>query len=152
VQLIDTANAAQGSGVTVDGTPAPPFFSGTGARDIALALTSGSQIATAPAGEPPASRNIGNLQALRDALAINGPAKSADALLFDISSAISARSVTRDALRTLADSAQVALTVETGVDLDQEATNLLRYQQMFQASGRVIQTASDIFDTILGLR
>jgi flagellar hook-associated protein 1 FlgK len=89
---------------------------------------------------------------LRDALAINGPAKSADALLFDISSAISARSVTRDALRTLADSAQVALTVETGVDLDQEATNLLRYQQMFQASGRVIQTASDIFDTILGLR
>lgn len=151
VQLIDTANTAQASGVALDGTPAPPFFTGSNARDIALALTSGSQIATAPAGEAAGSRNIGNLQALRDALLTDGPAKSADALLFALSSAISARSVTRDALRTLADSAQVALAAETGVDLDQEAANLLRYQQLFQASGRVIQTAADIFDTILGI-
>ncbi len=151
VQLIDTANAAQASGVSTDGTAAPPFFSGSNARDIALALTSGSQIATAPAGEAAGSRNVGNLQALRDALLVDGPAKSADALLFDLSSAISAREVTRDALRTLADSAQVALSAETGVDLDQEAANLLRYQQLFQASGKVIQTAADIFDTILGI-
>ncbi|QZH76282.1 MAG: flagellar hook-associated protein FlgK [Erythrobacter sp.] len=151
VQLIDTANAAQASGVSTDGTAAPPFFSGSNARDITLALSGGEQVATAPAGDAAGSRNIGNLQALRDALLVDGPAKSADALLFDLSSAISARTVTRDALRTLADSAQVALTAETGVDLDQEAANLLRYQQMFQASGKVIQTAADIFDTILGI-
>ena len=76
---------------------------------------------------------------------------AADRLLFDLSSAIDARSVTRDALRTVADSAQLALSQETGVDLDQEAANLLRFQQAFQANGRVIQAAADVFDTILGI-
>ncbi|MDF1836215.1 MAG: flagellar basal body rod C-terminal domain-containing protein, partial [Alteraurantiacibacter sp. bin_em_oilr2.035] len=128
------------------------FFSGSGADDIALALSSGAQIATAPAGAPADSRDIANLQALRDALSNSGPAQGADALLFRLSSAIDARSVTRGALSTIADSAQAALQAETGVDLDQEATDLLRYQQAFQANGKVIQAAADIFDTILGLR
>ncbi|WP_120077721.1 flagellar hook-associated protein FlgK [Aurantiacibacter odishensis] len=151
VQVMDTLNTAQANGTAPDGSAGQPFFSGTGAADMALALTSGSQIATAPAGSPAGSRDIGNLQALRDALSNGGPAQSADTLLFGLSSAIDARSVTRDVLRTIADTAQVALATETGVDLDQEATNLLRYQQAFQANGRVIQAASDIFDTILGI-
>ena len=151
VQVIDTLNTAQASGTAPDGSAGQPFFSGTGAADMALALTSGSQIATAPAGSPAGSRDIGNLQALRDALSNGGPAQSADTLLFGLSSAIDARSVTRDALRTIADTAQVALSNKTGVDLDQEATNLLRYQQAFQANGRVIQAAADVFDTILGI-
>src|SRR5690606_23705469 len=123
----------------------------TGAADVALALTSGSQIATAPAGAGAGSRETGNLQALRDALANGGPASAADAMLFKLSSAIGARTVTRDALSTIADTADVALTAETGVDLDQEAANLLKYQQMFQASGKVMQAAADIFDTLLGI-
>lgn len=150
-RVINTLNTAQSSGSAADGSAGQPFFSGSGASDIALALTSTGQIATAPAGEPAGSRNIGNLQALRDALSTNGPASEADALLFNLSSAIGARSVTRDALQTIADTAQIALSAETGVDLDQEATNLLRYQQAFQANGRVIQAAADIFDTILGI-
>ncbi len=150
-QVITIANTAQASGAAQDGTAGQPFFSGSGASDIALALTDGAQIATAPAGAPANSRDTSNLQALRDVFANGGPAKSADSLLFGLSSAIDARSVTRDALSTIADSAQAALQVETGVDLDQEATNLLRYQQAFQANGKVIQTAADIFDTILGL-
>lgn len=149
--LITRANTAQGTGIAPDGSAGQPFFSGTGAADIALALTSGNQIATAPAGAGVGSREIGNLQALRDALAIGGPASATDALLFKLSSAIGARTITRDALQTIADTAGVALSAETGVDLDQEAANLLRYQQQFQASGRVMQTAADIFDTLLGI-
>lgn len=150
-QVITIANTAQANGAAQDGSGGQPFFSGSGASDISLALTDGAQIATAAAGSPADSRDSSNLQALRDALSNGGPAKSADSLLFGLSSAIDARSVTRDALFTIADSAAAALQVETGVDLDQEATNLLRYQQAFQANGKVIQTAADIFDTILGL-
>ncbi len=150
-QVITLTNTAQASGAALDGSAGQPFFAGAGAADIALALTDGAQIATAPAGSPANSRDTSNLQALRDALANGGPAQTADSLLFGLSSAIDARSVTRDALRTIADSAGAALQAETGVDLDQEATNLLRYQQAFQANGKVIQTAADIFDTILGL-
>ncbi len=149
--VISTLNTAQASGSAADGSAGQPFFIGTGAANISVALTGTAQIATAAAGSPAGSRDISNLQALRDALATGGPASQADAVLFNLSSAISARSVTRDALRTIADTAQIALSAETGVDLDQEAANLLRYQQAFQANGRVIQAAADIFDTILGL-
>lgn len=40
---------------------------------------------------------------------------------------------------------------ESGVNLDEEATNLLRYQQAYQASGRVMQAVSDMFDVLISL-
>ncbi|MFL6676033.1 MAG: flagellar hook-associated protein FlgK [Massilia sp.] len=38
-----------------------------------------------------------------------------------------------------------------GVNLDEEATNLLKYQQAYQAAGKVMQIASTIFDTLLSI-
>ncbi|VVT01607.1 flagellar hook-associated protein FlgK [Erythrobacter sp. EC-HK427] len=145
------ANDAQASGTARDGSPGAPMFSGSTAGTITMVLANGDALATAPAGAAAGSRDIGNLQALRDALANGGPAAQTDALLYGLSSAISTRSATRDALRTIADTAQTALSAETGVDLDQEAANLVRLQQAFEANGRVIQVAADIFDTLLGM-
>ena len=39
----------------------------------------------------------------------------------------------------------------SGVNLDEEAANLLRYQRAYQAAGRVIQVANTLFDTLLSL-
>ncbi|MGI4858368.1 MAG: flagellar hook-associated protein FlgK [Janthinobacterium lividum] len=39
----------------------------------------------------------------------------------------------------------------SGVNLDEEAANLMQYQQMYQANSKVIQTAGTLFDTILEL-
>ncbi|NHZ60988.1 flagellar hook-associated protein FlgK [Massilia genomosp. 1] len=39
----------------------------------------------------------------------------------------------------------------SGVNLDEEATNLLKYQQAYQAAGKVMQMASTLFDTILSI-
>ena len=39
----------------------------------------------------------------------------------------------------------------SGVNLDEEAANLLRYQQAYQASGRMMQIASALFETVLDL-
>jgi flagellar hook-associated protein 1 FlgK len=150
--LITRANSAQASGIDPAGNPGQPLFAGTGAADIALALADGAGLATAPAGAGPNSRNTANLEAMRAAMANNGPAQASDRILFELSSAIGGRTITRDALRTIANTAGVALTSETGVDLDAEAANLLRFQQAFQANGRVIQVAADIFDTLLGIR
>jgi flagellar hook-associated protein 1 FlgK len=41
---------------------------------------------------------------------------------------------------------------QSGVNLDEEAANLVRYQQYYQANAKVIQTGSTILDAILGLR
>jgi flagellar hook-associated protein 1 FlgK len=39
----------------------------------------------------------------------------------------------------------------SGVNQDEETANLLMFQQMYQANAKVIQTASTIFDAILGI-
>lgn len=39
----------------------------------------------------------------------------------------------------------------SGVNLDEEATNLLKYQQAYQAAGKVMQVASTVFDTLLSI-
>lgn len=39
----------------------------------------------------------------------------------------------------------------SGVNLDEEAANLMRFQQAYQASGKVLQIASTLFDTLLQL-
>lgn len=40
---------------------------------------------------------------------------------------------------------------ESGVNLDEEAANLLRYQQAYQAAGKLLQISSQLFDSLLAL-
>ena len=146
-----TLNAAQANGVALDGSPGQPLFSGTTAGTLKVALQSGTGLATAPAGSPAGSRDASNLDALRQALKNPDPIQGVSSLLFDVSSKVSGRMVTQNALETIASTARISLEQQAGVDLDTEAANLIRFQQAFQASGRAMQTASDIFDTLLGI-
>ena len=54
----------------------------------------------------------------------------------------------QDALVKQATEAQQSF---SGVNLDEEAANLVRYQQAYQASGKVLQIASQLFDVVLEL-
>lgn len=47
--------------------------------------------------------------------------------------------------------AEEAQQSESGVNLDEEAANLLRYQQAYQAAGKLMQIASQLFDALLAL-
>lgn len=38
----------------------------------------------------------------------------------------------------------------SGVNLDEEAANLIKFQQYYQASAQIIQTARSLFDTLIG--
>ena len=40
---------------------------------------------------------------------------------------------------------------ESGVNLDEEAANMMRYQQAYQAAGKLMQTASQMFEILLQL-
>ena len=53
--------------------------------------------------------------------------------------------------QTLVDHATESLQEVAGVNLDEEAANLLRYQQAYQASAKVLEIASKIFDEIIAL-
>jgi len=150
---IARANTAQGNGADATGAAGQPFFAGTNAGSISLALISGTQIATAPAGSPAGSTDTSNLAALTASIgADDGPIAELDNLLLNTSSRIAALDVTRTGLASISQSADEALRAETGVDLDAEAANLIRLQQAFDANSRVLQVANELFNTILNLR
>jgi flagellar hook-associated protein 1 FlgK len=63
----------------------------------------------------------------------------------------------RDAQATSAANDGLAASLRTtresfsGVNLDEEAINLMRYQQAYQAAGRMLGVANAIFDSILSI-
>jgi flagellar hook-associated protein 1 FlgK len=59
--------------------------------------------------------------------------------------------VTQQARQSLATQAQNARDSVSGVNLDEEAASLIRYQQAYQAAAKVIAIADKLFDTILQL-
>lgn len=59
--------------------------------------------------------------------------------------------VTNASETKLLEQATAAQQSESGVNLDEEAANLLRYQQAYQAAGKLMQIASQLFDTLLAL-
>ena len=54
--------------------------------------------------------------------------------------------------KTLVQQGKLAQQSLSGVNLDEEAANLLRYQQAYQAAGKMIQIAQTLFQTVLDLR
>jgi flagellar hook-associated protein 1 FlgK len=61
---------------------------------------------------------------------------------------LKATSSAQTALLTQATSAQQSV---QGVNLNEEAANLIQYQQLYQANSKVIQTAATLFQSLLGM-
>ncbi|MEE2731422.1 MAG: flagellar hook-associated protein FlgK [Pseudomonadota bacterium] len=58
-------------------------------------------------------------------------------------------SVSQEAAQTILNQSEAQWESISGVNLDEEAANLIRFQQSYQASARVIQVSSELFDTII---
>ncbi|HCU84669.1 MULTISPECIES: flagellar hook-associated protein FlgK [unclassified Methylophilus] len=58
-------------------------------------------------------------------------------------------SITSKSDATALENATSAMQSESGVNLDEEATDLLRYQQAYQAAGKMMQIASQLFEVLL---
>lgn len=59
--------------------------------------------------------------------------------------------VSSKAEEKMLEAAVTAQQAESGVNLDEEAANLMRYQQAYQAAAKVMQTAGQLFDLLLTL-
>ena len=70
----------------------------------------------------------------------------------NLGSSLVQSAVSRDAQQIIVDQAQAKRDETSAVSLDEEAANLLRFQQAYQASAQIISTANKLFDTILGIR
>ena len=70
----------------------------------------------------------------------------------DVGNQATQAEISVDALTILKDQAIEARDRVSGVSLDQEAADLIRFQQAYQASAQVMQVASRLFDAILQVR
>lgn len=149
--MMSTINTAQGHGVDQTGATGAAMFTGNGAADMTMALTNPNQLAAASAGSTVSSQNGSNLSAMISSLTSANVSGQMNDYLFGLSSAVASNTTMRDAFDTIATNAKTSLAAASGVDLDTEAANLVRYQQAYQASSKVIQVASTLFDQLLNL-
>lgn len=101
------------------------------------------------------SRNAVALGALQQARTLVGGGASYQSAYAQLVSEIGANTrevqVTSEAQAKVLERTQDAQGALSGVNLDEEGANLIRYQQAYQASGKVMEIASRLFDEILGL-
>ena len=69
-----------------------------------------------------------------------------------VGSASTLAKISQEALQVVYDQAVVAKDTISGVSLDQEAADLIRFQQAFQAAAQIIQTSNKLFDSIISIR
>jgi flagellar hook-associated protein 1 FlgK len=163
--LVTEVNRVQTNGgagaVDLDGasTATAPLFSGTDASSIAVALTgSGAarRIGAALGTQPGDNRNALNLADLRNTTALPALGNTT----FTNFLAQTTGRLGEDAA-VAGDSAAGASALEkqiqnqrdslSGVNLDEELTNLLRYQRAYQASAQVVSVANSVLDELLRL-
>ena len=60
--------------------------------------------------------------------------------------------IAQSALTVVYDQAVSARDQVSGVSLDEEAADLVRYQQAYQAAAKILQVASQLFDSVLQVR
>lgn len=101
------------------------------------------------------NRNALALQNLQAESVVGGSASVSGAyasMVSDVGNRTNITQVNLDARQGLTDQLRAVQQSESGVNLDEEAANLIRYQQYYQANARVIDTAGALMDTILNLR
>ena len=95
--------------------------------------------------------NIKRMLAVKDT-GVNGdqiPIQKYISLVSDIGNKHHLALMSSEALKVVKDDAQALLENTTGVTLDTEAADLIRYQQSYQAAAQILKVSQDIFATLL---
>ncbi|HTQ36806.1 MAG TPA: flagellar hook-associated protein FlgK [Steroidobacteraceae bacterium] len=174
-EVLDAGNAALRSPVTIefDGAGNWQALDSTNAVLASGAYAAGGNIdvngwRVQVSGQPAAgdsftvSSNVGgtgdNRNALKLAAVLNqgvltGGSESLDAaanrLVSTVGVATNQANTNRDAQKIIYDDSSSAVDSLSGVNLDEEAADMLRYQQAYQAAAQMISTAQTLFETIL---
>ncbi|KPQ25005.1 MAG: flagellar hook-associated protein FlgK [Halomonas sp. HL-48] len=143
-----TDSLAEGDRVEIDGVA----FTLNGLPEAGETATFTLGLSDANTGD---NRNALAMQDLQSQDIVGGSATVSGAygsMVSDVGNRTNITEVNLDARQGLTDQLTAVQQSESGVNLDEEAANLIRYQQFYQANARVIDTAGTIMDTILNLR
>lgn len=150
-------NPAQGATLTINSTTTPVPAGITNGVTVSLSGTpaNGDKFTIAPNTGTFDGRNALAMSKLVSNASMNGGTSTMTAAyaayvnnIGNAASQLKAASTSQTALVTQITSAQQSV---SGVNLDEEASNLLQYQQAYQANSKVIQTAESMFQTLMGI-
>ena len=149
--LVARVNAAHVGGAGLDGGTGRTFFDPAGTTATSLAL---SADVTGPDAVAAAAGGAGQGDSTT-ATAIGGLSEdvggAAVRLLSGLGAEVRKAGAAATANEAFADHAEALRDGVTRVSLDEEMTDLIRHQQAYAASARVLQTAESLFDTLLAI-
>lgn len=158
---VTSGQSVDGVTISLSGTPAAgdSFLirpTVNGASGFSVAITDPRLIAAAATpGAVGDNSNALRLGALQTANTLNGGTTTYQGAYSQIVSEIGNKTreldVTSSAAGKLLSEVNLSLQSESGVNLDEEAANLLRYQQAYQAAGKVMQVAKEMFDVLISI-
>jgi flagellar hook-associated protein 1 FlgK len=158
--LRDAVNGIQTTGFTLAGAAGTDFFSptSTGARDLTVALTSSDEIAVSSSAGSHDGSNALKVADLADdntataALGGNpGPSERWRTLTSGLGTQIQGLNTALTSQTAIVASTQNAVDTDSGVNLDEEMTNMLLYQRSYQASAKIIVAADEMLQTVIGM-
>ncbi|WP_428684799.1 flagellar hook-associated protein FlgK [Sphingopyxis sp.] len=143
-QFAAQINTAHQAGVDANGNAGQPLFSGTSAATLTATSLTANQVAAANA-----TGTNGNMLAFGAMRGVNDPEAKWSGHLATQAQATAAASAQNAAAMTRADGAAAARDSVSEVNLDNEAAELLRFQQAYSAAARIIQVSRETMQTLL---
>ncbi len=155
--LASTVNTGLTAAIDLDGLPGTALFDlPAGAPATMLTVLPLGPRALAVAGAASAgisdSRDNSALRALMVMLDQNDPARQLQSEIDGQASLTAITSQLANAAALVRDQAETELEARRGVNLDEEAADLMRLQQAYEAAAKVIATAQNLFATIVEIR
>jgi flagellar hook-associated protein 1 FlgK len=160
-ELITALNTQHSAGYGLgDSTGGQDFFSGTDAGDIAVdpAITADPDLIAAAGdsgGLPGDNQNALAIADLEFTQLLNGGTQTLDAfyqslvvLVGNEAGQASTQLDNENALDTHLFNLRQSI---SGVSIDEETINLLKYEQAYQAASRIITTADEMYETLLSM-
>ncbi|MGB8694696.1 MAG: flagellar hook-associated protein FlgK [Steroidobacteraceae bacterium] len=150
-QVTDASNSAVASGSYSSGSPIS--FNGIQVAVSGAAAAGDSFQIRDNANGKGDNRNALQIAALLNKPILNGAtvslSDSVGRLVGNIGVQTNQAQSSRDAQQFVMNDATTAMSNISGVNLDEEAANLVRYQQAYQAAAKVISVANSLFQTLL---
>ena len=146
-KFVTDMNAWHAQGVTNAGGAGAPLLSyGGGAASVAALITDPAELATKSAN----GTLNGNLLTVTSTLRGNGSVEQDwTALIATHGNLLAGAKADNNTAQSRSDQAVAAREAVSGVDLDMEAADLLRIQQAYSASAKILQVAKETVDSIL---
>ena len=143
-QFAGELNAAHQGGIDADGNAGQPIFTGTSAATLTATPLTARQVAAADA-----TSGNGNMLALGAMRGANDPEAAWSGHIATQAQTTASARAQDAAATTRADGAAAARDSVSEVNLDNEAAELLRFQQAYSAAARTIQVARDTMQALL---